>query len=432
MSREAVVAEASTRYGVSEDELVNSLRSPPSFWDKLSHKRQRFILALVATLGDIMKDDNVVYHGIAGHMLLRELPNVLKLRLVAPMESRIRSAMITHNLSEERAASLIKESDTRRATWMRRMYNVDPEDTSLYDMVINLDTMSIESATDLIADFLKRDEYESTPATQRALQDFALRLRIQAELTFKSDFPEDSIDVSADDGVAGLTIAGDIKEQRDAVVQFVKQIPGVLEVDTGERTKSRQRQLAVQAQMTAGDLMIPFGGYPHVNQSVTIKEAVMAMTASSVVLPDGHIILPRYLLVLDERDRLVGVLNRRHLLRGLTPQYESMMRAREQLATRMGLTSGMMSTSLVWDSLFGPAAVNAAKRPVSTIMIPASVSVTRNDTLGAVVSAMLQNDVDVLPVTEGGKLVGVILMTEVFDNVAEFIIESGTKSRVAG
>ena len=69
------------------------------------------------------------------------------------------------------------------------------------------------------------------------------------------------------------------------------------------------------------------------------------------------------------------------------------------------------------------------RRPVSTIMIPASVTVESSDTLGEVVSTMLQNDTNVLPVKDQGELAGVILMTEVFDNVAEFIIESGAKSR---
>jgi cytidylate kinase/CBS domain-containing protein len=431
-SREAVVVEAAKRYGVSEEELIDSLRSPPSFWDKLSHKRQRFILALVATLGEIVRDDDVVYHGIAGHMLLRELPNVLKLRLVMPMETRIRSAMAAHNLSHEAAIRIIQESDARRSTWMRRMYNVSATDTSLYDMVINLDQMSIESATDLIAEFLKRDEFQSTPETRRELEDFALRLRIQAELTFKSDFPEESIDVSVHEGIVGITIAASARGMRDAIVKYVEQIPGVTEVDTGERSTPDRIRPAAQAQMTAADLMISFKRYPHINQSVSIKEAVMAITASSVVLSDGHIIVPRYLLVLDDNERLVGVINRRHLLRGLTPQYGSMMKARERLSSKMGITSGMMSTSLMWDALFGPAAINAARRPVSSIMIPASVSVAPDDTLGTVVSVMLQNDINVLPVAKGGKTVGVVLMSEVFDNVAEFIIESGTKSKAAG
>jgi CBS domain-containing protein len=155
----------------------------------------------------------------------------------------------------------------------------------------------------------------------------------------------------------------------------------------------------------------------------------MAMAASAVVLSDGHIILPRYLLVLDEREKLVGVINRRHLLRGLTPQYRSVMRARKDLEHRMQLTEGMMSTSLLWGALFSPAAARAARKPVSSIMVPPSSSVRPSDTLGTVVGTMLQEDIDLLPVTDGGKAVGVILMTEVYDYVAEYVIESGAKRK---
>jgi hypothetical protein len=44
-----------------------------------------------------------------------------------------------------------------------------------------------------------------------------------------------------------------------------------------------------------------------------------------------------------------------------------------------------------------------------------------------VVSTMLEHDVDLVPVMDGAKTVGVILMTDVFDNVAEYVLERSAK-----
>ena len=427
VSREVVVQAAAANYGVSEQELQNALRSPPGFWDKLTHKRQQFILAVLATLADIVQHDNVVYYGIAGQLLLRDMPNVLKLLVIAPMEARISRAMKEQNLTLEDARRQLQDSDNRRITWMRRMYQVDARDPGLYDLTLNLGQMSIQSATDMVTELLEREEYKTRPETLQRLKEFALRLRIRADLTFRSDYGDAVADVTVHGGTVHLTLQGEYNKRSDEIVRFVQQIPDVQHVDLAGDEGIDASRPAAQARKTAEDLMVPLKGYPHIRRNVSIREAVMAMAASAVVLSDGHIILPRYLLVLDDDDRLVGVINRRHLLRGLTPQYGSIMKAKKTLEHRMQLTDGMFPTSLLWSALFSPAAAKAALDPVSSVMIPPSATVDRTDTLGSVVGTMLQHDIDILPVTERGRAVGVVLMTDVFDNVAEYIMESGAK-----
>ena len=106
ISREVVV-EAARRYEVGEHDLFSSLQSPPGFWDKEAKKRQQFILAVQATLAGMVEDDDVVYHGLSGQLLLRKLPNVLKVRLIAPKEDRVRAAIV--------AADAVGRSRKRRA-----------------------------------------------------------------------------------------------------------------------------------------------------------------------------------------------------------------------------------------------------------------------------------------------------------------------------
>ena len=53
--------------------------------------------------------------------------------------------------------------------------------------------------------------------------------------------------------------------------------------------------------------MLPPENYPHCRLTCTMREAIVALSASAVKLQDGYIMLPRYILVLDDDDRLVGV-----------------------------------------------------------------------------------------------------------------------------
>jgi predicted transcriptional regulator len=53
--------------------------------------------------------------------------------------------------------------------------------------------------------------------------------------------------------------------------------------------------------------------------------------------------------------------------------------------------------------------------------------VAHDDTLSTVVSTMLQHNVDLIPVTDGERTIGVILMTDVFDSIAEYVLEQSAK-----
>ncbi len=425
--RREVVVEAAKTYGVSEDDLQKSLQSPPGFWDKLGRRRQQYILAVQATLAGMVEEDNVVYHGLAGQLLLRDLPNVLKVRLIAPMEYRVRGAMIERNLSRDDALRHIEKGDEERSLWVRRVYGVDVADPSLYDLVINLGNMSMETATEIIVDLLGREEYRSTPETQRRLKDFALQTRVRAVLSLNSEYSESSIEVSVRDGVVDLTVPVALEQRRGAVVEFVRQIPGVASVRGDDDAGHAESHVVAKTWKTARDLMIPLTGYPHVRQSLPIRDALLSLGASSVVSSDGHLVCPRYLLVLDEVDRLVGVVNRRNLLRGLIPQYAMLKKAQASVGTTMPFADALSSTTLLWSTLFSPAAVSAAGRAVGTVMAPIRAVVAAGDTLSTVVSTMLEHDVDLIPVTDGDRTVGVIMMTDVFDNVAQYILERSAK-----
>jgi len=62
-------------------------------------------------------------------------------------------------------------------------------------------------------------------------------------------------------------------------------------------------------------------------------------------------------------------------------------------------------------------------------MAPIKGTVQVDDSLSTVISTMLRHGVDLVPVLEGRKVAGVILMTNVFDIVAQFILEHGGSGR---
>jgi CBS domain-containing protein len=428
LSQEAVV-EAAGRYGVDPDDIVRGLELPPSFWERLTHRKDRYILAMQATLAELVEGDgNGIYHGLAGQFLLQGVPCVFKIRLIAPMGRRVASAMESLGLSREEAERRIATLDERRVRWVRQLFDVDWHDPLLYDMVVNLDHVTVDTAAEAIAEVLRREDYRSSPECLEQVRNFALESRVRAELVFNSDLGGDGVEIRVRNG--GVSLAGSsLASRRAEVVEFVRGVRGVrrVEVEGEEQVLLPKTSLGLglsAEDQQAGDVMLPFGRYPTIHEDVSLRDAVVALTASAVKFEDGHTIRPRYLLVLDRADELVGIVSRRDLLKGLSPQYQGAERAEQ--AIRQLVPYGDAPYELLnWTSLFTAGAAAASRDPVRSVMGRVRGFVRPGDPLSTVVATMIREGVDLVPVLEGRRVAGVVLMTNIFDLVAEYIMEHG-------
>lgn len=422
LSREVLVAAAS-QSGVTEEKLVHAMQSPPSLWDRVRHQADDYMLAVQAALAEKIQAGNVIYHGLAGQFLLRDVPTVIKLRLIAPAAYRVQAAVAEHGLSAEEAERHIATVDAQRQRWVKQMYAADWSDPSLYDMVLHLDHLSLDAAVELVVELAGRKEYAPDPAAQRAIDDFVLSVRARAALAFRSGLREHGITVSARGGVVEVGGAA-AQRHRDVIAHLIGELPGVVRV-AFEGDPAGQAAATTSREKTAAEFMVPIAGYPHVHESVTIREALAAMGASTVKLADGHIIPPRYVLVVDRTGQAVGVLTRRDLLRGLLPELRRIERTRELVAGLVPTADFSAFAALSWGSFFSDAAVEGSFRPVQSVMAPIRGTVHSGDGLSVVVSTMIQDGIDLVPVLDAGRTVGVVLMTDVFDVVSEYIMEHG-------
>lgn len=430
LSREVLV-EAARQYGVSEEKLLHVMQSPPSLWDRFRHQAEDYILAVQATLAEKVQSGNVIYHGLAGQFLLRNLPCVIRIRLIAPTEYRVRAAMAERGLAREEAERYIELVDSQRQRWVRQIYEADWEDPALYDLVINLECLDLEAAVALVADLAGRKEYAPDAARQREIDDFVIAARARATLALRSGLTEQGFTVSVREGVVHVGGGAHVQRDRDLIARVVGAIPGVARVTCEGDPPGEAEGAAQSTEKAAGAFMVPIANYPHVRESVTIREALVALSASTVKLADGHLIRPRYVLVLDHAEQVLGVVTRRDLLRALPPELRRMNRTQELVAGLVPAADFSELAGLRWLSFFSDAAVEGARQSVQSVMTPVRGTVSRSDGLSRVVTIMIQHGIDLVPVLDGGRTVGVVLMTDVFDTIAEFIMERGGRPGTA-
>jgi cytidylate kinase len=88
--------------------------------------------------------------GRGGQMILRRRPGVLHVQVIAKFETRVYNVIQREGVKWREAANRVRLADEQRAGYMRRFYNVDWLDASLYDLVINTDQIPCEVAVQLI------------------------------------------------------------------------------------------------------------------------------------------------------------------------------------------------------------------------------------------------------------------------------------------
>lgn len=227
-----VVQEAGEEMDLPRSVVASALHDSPRVLDKLLAKKERRIALFRAAFYKHMLQDNIVYHGWAGHVFLADIPNVFKVRLFADMEDRIREEMSREGVSRRRAKKRLKADDAERKKWTKYLYGHDNHDPELYDLYINLHGIDVDKATLVILNAHKIFTNGYIPQMKQRLVDLALEAKVEARLL--SVFPEVEVEVR-DGEVFGRVEASIVQE--DLVVRkaraVLSDIEGIKRVAVG-------------------------------------------------------------------------------------------------------------------------------------------------------------------------------------------------------
>ncbi len=180
LSRE-VLLEASEEFNIPEIKLIRMLHDCPKILDRLFDGSERYVKYYRSAILQHVRNDNIVYHGLAGHFFLKDIPHVLKIRINADMNTRVEEEMKRENISADEALTILKKDDEERRKWSLEVYGVDTWDSRLYDMVINISTLTLEDAVDIIYGVLQKPTFQSTFESRKLVADMAFAAKKQAD-----------------------------------------------------------------------------------------------------------------------------------------------------------------------------------------------------------------------------------------------------------
>jgi len=110
----------------------------------------RAIDLIRATMGAAYERGNVLIIGRGGQAILEDKPDVLHVRVVAPLEDRVRQLQAQTNLTAPQARRLAMERDRATAEYLRTFHNIDWDDPTLYHLVVNTGRLGINRSVEFI------------------------------------------------------------------------------------------------------------------------------------------------------------------------------------------------------------------------------------------------------------------------------------------
>jgi len=234
LSSRDVLLEASEEFNIPEVKLVRALHDAPSILGRFTYGRERYVAFIRKAFLDHVREGKVVYHGLAGQFFVRGVDHVLKTRIIADCEDRVRLEMEREGIDQQTALKILKKDDAERRKWSMSLYGIDTTDPLLYDLVLHIRKFSVEDAVDLICHAAKMPHFAPTPESRKALDDLVLAATVKVAIV--KDWPH--VQVAADDGRVVIHAKATLV-QEDAIASqitaLVEKVPGVKEVRVGVR-----------------------------------------------------------------------------------------------------------------------------------------------------------------------------------------------------
>lgn len=226
-----VFLEASEEFNVPEIKLIRAIHDSPSILNSFTHGREKYIAYIQATILRHLCEDNVVYHGLAGHFFIKGISHVLKVRIIADIEDRVRREMEREGITKKEALHILKKDDEERRKWSQHLYGIDTRDSSLYDLVIHIHKITVDDAVDIICHTAGLKDFQTTSESKKAMDDLALASEVNAALVDVKP----GIEVSAQDGVVFVKTEAPLSQEPALIADIEKlarNIHGVKEIKT--------------------------------------------------------------------------------------------------------------------------------------------------------------------------------------------------------
>src|SRR5882672_7220454 len=202
-------------------------------WERLTtDKTSLSIFTADETFRFLRDDSTAVIRGWGAVHLLKNIPHVIRIRVCAPLETRIARMMqrlATDN--RETVENEIQLSEEAHTAITKRHFGVNWRDPENYDLVLSTERLSVDECVEEAECMMRRKRFQETAESIRLVDNLALEWSVRAALRRDARTTSTSVAIKADAG--RLTLAGMVDTQGEAntAAEIAAAVEGVKDLD---------------------------------------------------------------------------------------------------------------------------------------------------------------------------------------------------------
>jgi cytidylate kinase len=209
----------------SDIEKLNE-RGPTFLETFFSEKPKVYLDRLQSVIYELAKKGDGVFWGRGSQLLLNAFDCAFHVLVTGSIKKRIQRLMEEKQIGGEAAEKMIRQSDQDKRGFLRYAFDEDWLNPHLYDLILNTDKLSIDSAVKILTDGAKSDEIKACGRDSvQSLGKLSLQRKVEAALLeagLLSQYLRFSMEDVDSVRLYGLVNSSEKKERIETVLKEIK------------------------------------------------------------------------------------------------------------------------------------------------------------------------------------------------------------------
>lgn len=226
--------EEALRLGLHTQELNNLTEKAPGFFSRYFSKRPEIYQDILETvIFEVSRKNQGIVIGHGSQFLLRDFSCALHVLIHAPMEQRVHRIMEQQSLDQGTAEKLVEKSDNAQKGFFQYAFNMQWEDPTLYDLVINPGKLGPDAAVKLIVEAASPENMNTCSLSAlEAMGRLGLIKKIEVALQ-KNGHNISILQIDADpEGIVYIGGYAPNAIARTDIIETIKGVEGVADVES--------------------------------------------------------------------------------------------------------------------------------------------------------------------------------------------------------
>ena len=181
---ELVERDIAERMQVGQSDVHQFLEGTPTLWNRWKIDANKISQYTAEEMLELAEKGNVLIRGWGAVSLLRRVPHVLRIRVCAPMEFRVKVLMDRLGLeSDDIARREITRNDKAHLRSAQNRNVSNWTNSTNFDLILNTERIPIADCVEQVKKLAESEAFSETSESKRILTDLLIETRIKNQLS---------------------------------------------------------------------------------------------------------------------------------------------------------------------------------------------------------------------------------------------------------